>query len=60
MGQVAGPMWSGRLHDPVFVQAVLDHLSENEDKYGTSPRMKGMLSVAKEVCQVMKYQRHGL
>lgn len=42
-------MWSGALHDPTFVSSVLDHVEENEDKYGTSARMKGMLTVAKEV-----------
>lgn len=46
---VAGPMWNGRIHDPQFVGRILEHLEENEDKYGTSTRMRGMLSVAKEV-----------
>ncbi|TBU35890.1 N2,N2-dimethylguanosine tRNA methyltransferase [Dichomitus squalens] len=44
----AGPMWSGPLHDPEFVGSVLGHVESNEDKYGTSARMKGMLTVAKE------------
>ena len=42
-------MWSGSLHDRTFVARVLSHVEANEDKYGTSARMKGMLSVAKEV-----------
>lgn len=42
-------MWSGPLHDPEFVGKVLEHLEENKDKYGTAIRMKGMLTVAKEV-----------
>ena len=42
-------MWSGPLHDPEFVAEVLAHVETNEDKYGTAPRMKGMLTVAKEV-----------
>lgn len=42
-------MWSGRLHDPDFVGKVLDHVEENKTHYGTSSRMKGMLTVAKEV-----------
>lgn len=42
-------MWSGTLHDTEFVTNVLKHVEENEDKYGTSARMKGMLTVAKEV-----------
>ncbi|PIL24069.1 hypothetical protein GSI_13820 [Ganoderma sinense ZZ0214-1] len=45
---VAGPMWSGPLHDRAFVASVLGHVEANEDKYGTSARMKGMLTVAKE------------
>ncbi|KAI0807501.1 N2,N2-dimethylguanosine tRNA methyltransferase [Fomes fomentarius] len=44
----AGPMWSGALHDQEFVSSVLSHVEANEDKYGTSARMKGMLTVAKE------------
>ncbi|KAH7914686.1 tRNA methyltransferase [Hygrophoropsis aurantiaca] len=45
---VAGPMWSGPIHDSDFVGKVLEHLEANQDKYGTSVRMKGMLTVAKE------------
>ena len=42
-------MWNGPIHDKEFVSRVLDHVENNEDKYGTAPRMKGMLTVAKEV-----------
>lgn len=42
-------MWSGPLHDTEFVTNVLEHLEANQDKYGTATRMKGMLTVAKEV-----------
>ncbi|RDB21077.1 tRNA (guanine(26)-N(2))-dimethyltransferase [Hypsizygus marmoreus] len=45
---LAGPMWSGPLHDSEFVSKVLEHLEANQDKYGTAVRMKGMLTVAKE------------
>ncbi|KAI0831385.1 N2,N2-dimethylguanosine tRNA methyltransferase [Trametes gibbosa] len=45
---VAGPMWSGPIHDREFISDVLSHVEANEDKYGTSARMKGMLTVAKE------------
>lgn len=44
----AGPMWSGSIHDPDFTSAVLEHLEANHDNYGTSTRMKGMLTIAKE------------
>lgn len=43
-------MWSGPLHDPDYVSQVLQHVEENKDKYGTSTRMIGMLTMAKEVC----------
>jgi tRNA G26 N,N-dimethylase Trm1 len=42
-------MWSGVIHDSDFVTRVLDHIENTQKKYGTSPRMKGMLTVAKEV-----------
>lgn len=47
--QIAGPMWSGQLHDPDFVGKVLKHLESSKDRYGTAARMKGMLTVAQEV-----------
>ena len=46
---IAGPMWNGQIHDPQFVSRILEHLESDEDKYGTFTRMKGMLTVAKEV-----------
>ncbi|KAH7926309.1 N2,N2-dimethylguanosine tRNA methyltransferase [Leucogyrophana mollusca] len=45
---VSGPMWSGPIQDSSFISKVLEHLETNQDKYGTSTRMKGMLTVAKE------------
>ncbi|KAK0210787.1 tRNA methyltransferase [Desarmillaria ectypa] len=45
---IAGPMWSGPIHDIDFVAKVLEHVEGNPDSYGTSTRMKGMLTVAKE------------
>ncbi|KDQ60790.1 hypothetical protein JAAARDRAFT_67223 [Jaapia argillacea MUCL 33604] len=45
---IAGPMWSGPIHNTEFIGKVLEHLEGNEDKYGTATRMKGMLTVAKE------------
>ena len=42
-------MWSGPLHDKDFVSKTLEHVENNEDSYGTVARMKGMLTVAKEV-----------
>ena len=42
-------MWSGPIHDSEFVAKVLEHVEANPANYGTAPRMKGMLTVAKEV-----------
>jgi len=42
-------MWSGHLHDSEFVSRMLEHVKENQDRYGTAMRMKGMLTLAKEV-----------
>lgn len=42
-------MWSAPLHDVEFVEKVLKHIEENKNLYGTAARMKGMLTVAKEV-----------
>lgn len=43
-------MWSGTLHDKEFLARVLEHVEANKDKYGTYDRMKGMVTLAKEVC----------
>ena len=44
---LAGPMWGGPLHNPYFVQRMLDILpSLDPEIYGTIPRMEGMLSLA--------------
>ena len=42
-------MWSAPLHDQDFVGKVLEHIEREAGKYGTSVRMRGMLTVAKEV-----------
>ena len=43
----AGPMWSGPLHNPHFIQRILDMLPTlDESIYGTIPRLEGMLSIA--------------
>jgi len=46
-------MWSGHLHDSEFVSRMLEHVKENQDRYGTAMRMKGMLTLAKEVGEYM-------
>ncbi len=51
--QVAGPMWSGPLHDRDFVEEVLKLVKETPNAFGTSTRMHGMLTVASEVLNFM-------
>ena len=46
---LAGPMWAGPLHNPYFVQRILDLLPTLDPKvYGTIPRIEGMLSTARD------------
>lgn len=44
---LSGPIWGGPLHNPYFVQRMIDILpSLDAETYGTIPRMEGMLSLA--------------
>lgn len=44
---LSGPMWGGPLHNPHFIQRILDILpSLDSETYGTIPRIEGMLSLA--------------
>ena len=43
--QVAGPMWSGALHDNDFVSSALNHVEANEDKYGNAGRNLGQCGI---------------
>ncbi|KAH0826983.1 N2,N2-dimethylguanosine tRNA methyltransferase [Lanmaoa asiatica] len=52
---LAGPMWSGPLHNSEFVAKVVEHVDRNAKNYGTSTRMKGMLVVAQEELDVPFY-----
>ncbi|KAG0943063.1 hypothetical protein G6F32_007820 [Rhizopus arrhizus] len=45
---IGGPAWGANIHDEEFVTKMLQHVKENEENYGTSARMKGMLTVIKE------------
>ena len=46
---LSGPMWAGPLHNPHFVQRILDKLpSLDKTTYATIPRIEGMLTVALE------------
>lgn len=44
---LSGPMWGGPIHNPYFIQRILDLLpSLDPETYATIPRIEGMLSVA--------------
>ncbi|KAI4164008.1 MAG: hypothetical protein LQ342_002505 [Letrouitia transgressa] len=44
---LSGPMWGGPLHNPYFIQKILDLLPLLDKKvYGTLPRIEGMLTLA--------------
>ncbi len=46
---LSGPMWAGPLHNPYFIQRILDKLPTlNKTTYSTLPRIEGMLTVALE------------
>ncbi|KAN0073247.1 S-adenosyl-L-methionine-dependent methyltransferase [Elaphomyces granulatus] len=44
---LGGPMWAGPLHNPVFIQKILDMLpAMDRETYGTIDRVEGMLTTA--------------
>lgn len=44
---VAGPMWAGPLHNPAFIEKILDDLKyADPDVYQTKARIEGMLDTA--------------
>jgi len=46
---LGGPMWAGPLHNPYFVQRILDRLPVlDKTTYGTLERLRGMLTLALE------------
>lgn len=46
---IAGPMYAGPIHDPVFIKRVLDGLPNvSKDTYHTTSRIEGMLTMAME------------
>lgn len=49
--QVCGPMWLGPLHDREFIDELITTTETEKGNYGTFPRMKGMLTMAREVCE---------
>ncbi|KAL2065239.1 hypothetical protein VTL71DRAFT_2908 [Oculimacula yallundae] len=48
---IAGPMYAGPIHDPVFIKRILDGLpTVSKDTYQTTSRIEGMLTLALEEC----------
>lgn len=47
--QVAGPMWLGPIHSPEFCAAVVESVDRDRENYTTHARIKGMVSVARDV-----------
>ena len=46
---LGGPMWAGPLHNPYFIQRMLDRVVTVDSKvYGTTDRLRGMLTLALE------------
>ena len=46
---LGGPMWAGPLHNPYFIQRMLDRVASLDSKtYGTTDRLRGMLTLALE------------
>ncbi|KAK5169642.1 RNA methyltransferase tRNA(m5U54)methyltransferase [Saxophila tyrrhenica] len=44
---LAGPMWGGPLHNPAFIEKILDDLKgADAEVYKTKPRIEGMLDTA--------------
>ncbi|KAI9288420.1 N2,N2-dimethylguanosine tRNA methyltransferase [Umbelopsis sp. AD052] len=46
--RIGGPTWVAPIHNKDFVSKMLQHVNDHEGKFGTSDRMKGMLSVINE------------
>lgn len=46
---LAGPMWLGPLHDPSFIDGVLEDVKKEREAYGTWKRIEGMLTTARDV-----------
>jgi tRNA (guanine26-N2/guanine27-N2)-dimethyltransferase len=47
--QIGGPMWSGPLHNQEFVNQMLTHIEDSASEFKTAERIKGMVTVAKNV-----------
>ncbi|KAK4693858.1 tRNA (guanine26-N2/guanine27-N2)-dimethyltransferase, partial [Phenoliferia sp. Uapishka_3] len=55
---IGGPMWGAPIHDQEFVGEMLELVESNQNAFGTSTRIIGMLTVAKAVCPSSLLFRH--
>ncbi|XP_067829075.1 tRNA (guanine(26)-N(2))-dimethyltransferase isoform X2 [Heptranchias perlo] len=46
--QLGGPIWAEQIHDPGFTQRVLESVGHNPQRFKTSDRILGMLSMVTE------------
>lgn len=46
--QMGGPIWTGPLHEPSFVEKVLKIVDDDSEKFSTSKRIKGLLYMVLE------------
>eukprot|EP00466_Bigelowiella_natans_P013489 jgi/Bigna1/88844/estExt_fgenesh1_pg.C_390054 len=56
--KVAGPIWSGKMHEVDFVQRVLKHVEANPKKYTTERRILGQLRVCETEIETPLYYTH--
>lgn len=45
---VGGPLWSAQLHDKEFVNNLIRRAQRDADKFGTSKRIVGMMTIVSE------------
>lgn len=46
-----GPLWAAPIHDKDFVQNIIDRAEREEERFGTSKRVVGMMSLVREELQ---------
>ncbi|KAK9907632.1 hypothetical protein WJX75_007284 [Coccomyxa subellipsoidea] len=46
--QMGGPMWAGPIHDPAWIQGLLDSIEADKERYAAFGKIKGLLTSASE------------
>ncbi|ORY73655.1 S-adenosyl-L-methionine-dependent methyltransferase, partial [Leucosporidium creatinivorum] len=52
---IGGPMWSAPIHNKEFVGEMLEHVQAHASEFGTSSRIEGMLTIAKQELEAPLY-----